>query len=189
MSARGKATVAFVVVAVGLVGAGAGYAVTHDWAKPSADSAATTSGAASSSASALPTGSPIETTGALISSDATRPTSGQTVATDTPVVVTSSTVPVVVTYSGWNAGARQVMAGGYVSGVIEAGGTCTLTLTKAGVQVKAQKPGRPDAATTACGGLTVPGSSLSSGTWKAVLSYASTTSSGSSAPVDIAVTP
>jgi hypothetical protein len=192
MSARGKATVGFVVVAIVIVGAGAGYAVTHSWALPSTASAATgtgTDGASASSAAALPTGGSDQTAGAAMTSDATQPTAGQTVATDTPVVVTTSTAPVVMTYSGWNASAKQAMAGGYVTGVIEDGGTCTLTLTHAGVSVSAQGPARPDAATTACGGLSIPGSKLSAGTWKAVLSYSSKTSTGSSSSVDIAVTP
>jgi hypothetical protein len=159
-----------------------------------AASATTGAAATSSSAAAVPTGGSDQTAGAPLSSDATQPTSGQTVATDTPVAATTSTststtVPVVVTYSGWNASLKQAIAGGYVNGVIESGGTCTLTLSKAGVQVTAQGQARPDAATTACGGLTVPGAKLGAGTWKAVLSYTSATSTGSSTPVEIAVTP
>lgn len=187
MSMKRTATVGLVVVALGLVGAGAGYAVTHDWASPAAsDSAAP---ASSSTATSLPPGGqdPVDTTAPV--EDSAQPTSGQTIATDTPVVVTSSTVPVVVTYSGWNASLRKVMVGGYVTGVIESGGTCTLTLTHAGTSVTASGPGRPDAATTACGGLTVPGSSLTAGSWKAVLSYASKASTGTSSSVDIDVTP
>lgn len=187
MSMKRAATVALVVVALGVVGAGAGYAVTHDWASP----VASNSGAAASTSTAAsrPPGGqdPAETTAPA--EDSAQPTSGQTLATDTPVVVTSSTVPVVVTYSGWNASLRKVMVGGYVTGVIETGGTCTLTLTRAGVRVTASGVARPDAATTACGGLTVPGTSLTPGTWKAVLSYASKASTGTSAAVDIDVTP
>ena len=189
MSAKALATVAFVGVAIVVVGAGAGYAVTHDWASPAAASVTTEATATSSSAAAAPTGGSDQTAGGPRSSDATQPTSGQTVATDTPVVAPSTTVSVVVTYSGWNASLKQAMAGGYVNGVIESGGTCTLTLSKAGVQVTAQGQARPDAATTACGGLTVPGAKLGAGTWQAVLSYTSATSTGSSTPVEIAVTP
>lgn len=187
MSMKRTATVGLVVVALGVVGAGAGYIVTHDWASP----AASNSGAPASSSTAAslsPSGQdPAGTTAPA--GDSAQPTSGQTVATDTPVIVTSSTVPVVVTHSGWNASLKKVMVGGYVSGVIESGGTCTLTLTRAGVHVTTSGPARPDAATTACGGLTVPGSSLTPGTWKAVLSYASKASTGTSSAVDIDVTP
>lgn len=187
MSMKRTATVGLVVVALGVVGAGAGYAMTHHWATPAAsDSGVATS---SSTAAVQPTGGQDPTGTTTPAEDSAQPTSGQTVATDTPVIVTSSTVPVVMTYSGWNASAHQVMVGGYVTGVIESGGTCTLTLTRAGARVTASRPARPDAATTACGGLTVPGSSLSSGTWKAVLSYASKASTGTSAAVDIDVTP
>jgi hypothetical protein len=189
MSMKRTATVGLVVLALALVGAGAGYAVSHGrMASPTASSS-DTSASSSAPSAVLPPGGQDPTGTTVPARDSAQPTSGQTVATDTPSVVTASTVPVVVTYSGWNAAAKQAMAGGYVTGVIETGGTCTLTLTRAGVQVTSQGHARPDAATTACGGLTVPGAKLSVGTWKAVLSYVSATSSGSSAPVDIAVTP
>jgi hypothetical protein len=189
MSMKRTATVALVVVALGVVGAGAGYAVTHNWSATPAGAAAGTTASTASTDVTLPPGGQDPAEATVSATDSARPSSGQTVATDTPVVATSSTVPVVMTYSGWNASARQVMVGGYVSGVIESGGTCTLTLSRAGARVTAHGPARPDAATTACGGLTVPGTSLTSGTWKAVLSYASKASAGTSSAVDIDVTP
>ena len=199
MSAKGKAAVVLAVAAIGVVGAAAGYAVTHDWpaspvasaSGPTASTAAPTAAPApASTAAGDPAAGPEDTSGATLpAGDGARPSSGQTLATDPPVVVTSSTVPVVMTYSGWNAASRRVMAGGYVTGVIEDGGTCTLTLTRNGVRVSAHGPARPDASTTACGGLTVSGGKLTSGTWKAVLSYASTASAGASSAVDVDVTP
>lgn len=189
MSMKRTVTVGLVVLALGLVGAGAGYAVTHDSSASSASSASGTSVPSSSTAALPSTGGQDPADATVPAKDSAQPTSGQTVATDAPVVVTSSRVPVVMTYSGWNASARKVMVGGYVTGVIESGGTCTVTLTHAGARVTASGPARPDASTTACGALTVPGSSLTSGTWKAVLSYASKASAGTSSAVDIDVTP
>jgi hypothetical protein len=109
------------------------------------------------------------------------------VVTDAPVVVTGGKVPVVVTYSGWNAVQHQVMVGGYAAGVVESKGVCTLTLRQGARTVTAQSPASPDASTTACGALSVPGTKLAPGSWRAVLSYTSKTSSGAAAPVDIEV--
>jgi hypothetical protein len=110
-------------------------------------------------------------------------------ATDPAVQVTGSKVPVSVTFFGWNAAAHEVEVGGYVAGVIESGGTCTLTLTRTGATVTAQRSARPDATTTTCGEIDIPGSSLSAGTWTAVLSYRSAGHTGAAAPVQIEVTP
>jgi hypothetical protein len=117
------------------------------------------------------------------------PDTGQSVATDEPHVVTDSAVPVTVTYFGWNADAQQVQVGGYVGGVVEEGGVCTLTLTKGGTTVTGRTEALPDASTTACGEITVPGDEVSAGTWRAVLSYSSDGHSGTSEPVDVEVTP
>jgi hypothetical protein len=115
------------------------------------------------------------------------PTAGQDVATDAPVKATGGEVSVVVTFSGWNAVQHAAMVGGYVSGVVESKGVCTLTLTQGSRTVTAQSPARPDASTTACGVLSVGGAKLGPGTWRAVLSYRSPSSSGAAAPVDIEV--
>jgi hypothetical protein len=115
------------------------------------------------------------------------PASRQPVATDAPVAVTGGKVPVVVTYSGWNPAQRMVMVGGYAAGVVESKGVCTLTLTQGTRKVTAQSPAGPDASTTACDALSVPGTKLAPGSWRAVLSYASPSSSGTSAPVDVEV--
>jgi hypothetical protein len=115
------------------------------------------------------------------------PASKQPVATDAPVAVTGGKVPVVVTYSGWNPAQRMVMVGGYAAGVVESKGVCTLTLTQGTRKVTAQSPAGPDASTTACDALFVPGTKLAPGSWRAVLSYASPSSSGTSAPVDVEV--
>jgi hypothetical protein len=169
--------------------AAAGYIVTRGWPQ-SADAAASTSTAPEAgpteqpaeSSSALPTADPDEVGG-----ETAEPSSGQTVATDTPVVVTADRVPVVVTYSGYNATAGAVQMGGYVSGVVEDGGTCTLTLTQGGARVAATSRASADATTTTCAELRVPGAKLAPGTWQAVLSYASATHVGTAAAVPVEV--
>ncbi|MCW2637423.1 MAG: uncharacterized protein JWQ99_3790 [Blastococcus sp.] len=121
--------------------------------------------------------------------DGTDPESGQTLATDPPVVVKSADAPVSVTFYGWQAADRQLVVGGYVGGVVESDGTCTLTLTKGGAKVTERVSASPDAASTACGAVAVPGSRLAAGTWQAVLSYASGAHTGTAAAVAIEVTP
>lgn len=106
-----------------------------------------------------------------------------TMATDPPP---PSTTEVVLNYATYDA-ARGVLGGGYVSPVIEDGGTCTLVLTKGSATVQATSEGRADASTTACGGLTVPRDQLTAGTWTAVLRYASGTAKGHSATLSVQV--
>ena len=117
------------------------------------------------------------------------PDTGQSVATDEPVVASGPEVPVTVTFYGWNPSERVVQVGGYVAGVVEEGGVCTLTLTKGGRSVTGTTEAVADASTTACGAVTVPGSKVSAGTWQAVLSYASAGHSGTSDAVDVEVSP
>jgi hypothetical protein len=154
-------------------------------------------GAAGSSADAAPTSSaaPLgdETGFEDVSPTATAsigpdPDEGQAVATDEPDVVTTEEVPVTVTYFGWDAAAREVQLAGFVGGVVEDGGVCTLTLTKGDATATGRKQALADASTTACGEVTVPGDQLSAGTWTAVLTYASPGHTGTSEAVDVEVT-
>jgi hypothetical protein len=115
------------------------------------------------------------------------PDAGQTVATDEPVVASGSSVDVSVTFAGWDPTRSEVQVDGFVAGISEEGGTCTLSLTKDGRTVTGSAQGVADARMTACGGLAVPGDQVSGGTWKAVLSYRSTGHSGTSESWDVEV--
>jgi hypothetical protein len=94
---------------------------------------------------------------------------------------------VVVTYSGWDDALAGVEVGAYAAGTAESGGTCTLTLTKGSDTASAEAPAEPDATSTSCPGLVVPGSKLSSGSWTAVVSYESRGTHGQSDPVKVVV--
>jgi hypothetical protein len=111
----------------------------------------------------------------------------QVVATDEAPVTTGGDVDVVVTYADWDAGADVIEVSGFVSGVVEDGGTCRLTAEGKGTTASAESTGMADASTTSCGSVLLPGDQLSAGTWKVVLSYESATSSGSSDPTTVAV--
>lgn len=91
------------------------------------------------------------------------------------------------TYSGWDPGAGAVVAGGFIADVVENGGTCTLTLTRDGVVVSGSAEATADASTTSCGEVRAEDPDLGSGTWEAVLSYASTRSTGESAAFSVVV--
>lgn len=142
----------------------------------------TPSASASTSApSPGPTGEP--------SPDPTGPADPSPSPTTTPTVEPPAlaVVGVTLTIAGWDPTASEAIAAGYVDAV-EEGGTCTLTLTGAtGEVVTAEGPATVDASTTSCGTLGVPGSSLSSGTWLAVLTYTSPISSGESVPMPIEI--
>jgi hypothetical protein len=110
------------------------------------------------------------------------------VATDPPVTLAPTADGTIqITYAGWNAEASTVEVAGFLPGAVESDGTCTLTLTNAGSSVAATVAGSPDASSTSCGGLVVPGASISPGTWTAVVSYQSSTSRGTSEPTRVVV--
>jgi hypothetical protein len=187
MAKRRRGVAVLAVAAVAGAGVAAGVFLTRG--TPGEADASSTAGPTTSAAplgdetgfedvSAAPTGS--------IGPD---PDDGQVVATDTPVVITAQEVPVTVTFYGWNPTSKAVEVGGYVEGVVEDDGECTLTLTKDGATVTGRADASPDASTTACGTVSVPGDEVTAGTWKAVLSYSSARHDGRSDAVDVEVTP
>jgi hypothetical protein len=140
----------------------------------SASSVASPSSGAPASAAATTSPSAVGTVpdrDGAVATDAARPT-----ATD-----------VVLSYLVWDGAAGAVLAGGYVSPVVEDGGTCTLELSRDGESVSASSTALPDASTTSCGELRVPGGELEPGEWSAVLTYESDTASGTSEPLDVQV--
>jgi len=180
---RGRRWIVALSVIAACAAAGAGYVLTRGWP---GTSAAAESTASSSGTGSAPT--PAEQT--AVAPDEPNPSSGQTVATDEPVVVDPDTeaVPVVLTYSAWIPADREAVAGGFVSGIIEDDGVCTLTLTQGGASVTVEAPAMPDATTTVCGGLAVPGDRLTAGTWQATLTYTSAAHRGTSASAPVEVT-
>ena len=147
------------------------------WRDPARDTGAQDSGAAA--------GSPVTMPDPTVQEPVVPP--ADEVAVDPVVEATGGSVDVTVTYADWEDSTDAVEVSGFVSGVVEPGGTCRLTLTRGQRTAVVETPGEPDASTTVCGTLSVPGSELSEGTWEAVLSYESATSSGASAPADVTV--
>jgi hypothetical protein len=93
----------------------------------------------------------------------------------------------VLSFAMWEEATASLDAAGYVTPVVEDGGTCTLRLTREEAEVSVTAPGMADATTTVCGRLSVPGEQLAAGTWTLRLAYSSATADVVSAPVDVEV--
>ena len=98
-----------------------------------------------------------------------------------------TTTQVVLSFAVWDEATASVDAAGYVSPVIEDGGTCTLRLTGDGGSVSVTAPGMADATTTICSGLSVPGEQLAPGTWTVRMAYSSGTTDVVSRPLHVEV--
>lgn len=106
--------------------------------------------------------------------------------TSTSAKATKKNVTVLITT--WAQKHGDMTVNGYVDGVVESNGTCTLTLRKGGITKTVSRPGHANATNTTCGENDIPITSLSPGTWQATLSYSSPTASGSSDSQPVEVT-
>ena len=111
------------------------------------------------------------------------------VATDTPAPTEDAGAEVApqLTYYGWDAAAGGVEAGGIVMGIVESGGTCTLTLRQGSSTVDVSAEAVDNVSSTSCPAMTVAGDRLKPGTWQATLSYESGTSRGVGDAVEVQV--
>lgn len=82
-----------------------------------------------------------------------------------------------ISYAGYSN--SNVEINSYVNGIVENGGTCTLTLTNGSQKVTKQVTGEKDANTTLCPQFVVSG--LAIGEWTATVTYNSATAEGISA--------
>lgn len=105
----------------------------------------------------------------------------------TPVTTDSGkrSVTPTITYAGQYG--SQVEVGGFVSGVFEDGGTCTLTLQRGSAKQTAQVVGVRGANSVDCPVMAIQTGSLEKGTWEAIVSYSSPTSEGQSSTRSIEV--
>lgn len=105
---------------------------------------------------------------------------------DTPTDAKKTVTPI-LTYWGQESPGADFEANGRVAGVIESDGTCTLTLTKSGKSVSTKRTALANAQDTTCGLMTIKFKTLTTGDWKAVLSYSSSKSEGSSSAIVVKV--
>lgn len=106
--------------------------------------------------------------------------------TATSAKATKQTVTVLITT--WAQKHGDMTVNGYVDGVVESTGICTLTLQKGAIVKTVSRPGHANATNTTCGESDIPVTSLSPGTWQATLSYSSPTASGTSDSQPVEVT-
>lgn len=111
------------------------------------------------------------------------------VATDPPAPIEEAGEEVTpqLTYYGWDDAVGGVEAGGIVMGIVESGGTCTLTLTRGSTAVDVSAEAVDNVTSTSCPALTVAGDRLESGTWQATLSYTSESFRGVGDAVEVEV--
>ncbi|MDO8335941.1 MAG: hypothetical protein Q7T74_04145 [Candidatus Saccharibacteria bacterium] len=80
-----------------------------------------------------------------------------------------------------NQNGQQVTVTGYVSGVFEDGGTCTLVASKDGTSFTRTSKGFADATTTSCSPFFIDRSAFSEpGSWTVKISYSSSNAEGTS---------
>ncbi|HWU10713.1 MAG TPA: hypothetical protein VN520_30875 [Streptomyces sp.] len=108
------------------------------------------------------------------------------VATDALVERPRGAVDVVLTYATLDEHAGTLQASGFVAGLIEDGGTCTLTLSQNETVITVESLAGADATTTSCG-LLETGTTLAPGTWEARLSYSSASAEGRSGALEVTV--
>lgn len=110
---------------------------------------------------------------------------------NTPPASDSTTTKkkVEVAITTWVQKEGNIEVNGFVSGVVEDGGTCTLTLTSesTGQKVTTSRTAVANATNTSCGSSAIPVTKLNRGKWQAVLSYNSATSTGNSDAVEVEV--
>lgn len=82
---------------------------------------------------------------------------------------------------------KNLEVSGFIPGIVENDGKCTLVLEKDGEKVAVEKSARSDAQSTICGLFEVGSGQLNSGVWKATLSYTSSKYHGTSDTVDMEV--
>lgn len=94
-------------------------------------------------------------------------------------------VDVLVTYADWVVDTSAVEVGAFAS-TLDLSGTCTLELSRDGASVTATSMAQPSASTMSCA-LSVPGDSLSPGTWVGQVTYSSGETTGESDSVEVIV--
>jgi hypothetical protein len=101
---------------------------------------------------------------------------------DTPTNEGRRTVDPVITYAGTD----EVNA--FISGVVEDGGTCTLTASQQSKSFTRKSSASRNASTTDCAAFTLSSSDFNNkGEWSVTVSYSSPTSTGTSKPQIIEV--
>lgn len=110
------------------------------------------------------------------------PVETDSVQTDAPV----TTASVIVTSADASAGGIQAAA--FVQGLVEIGGTCTLTAAQDGDEVRGKAAkAEPGPSTTDCGPLSLSVPNVASGAWQVSVTYSSPTTELTSTTTEVQV--
>lgn len=149
-------------------------------------------GAAASPASSevadpsIPTATPTET----IASDTPAPvvtpvaTTAPTSASTTGADDRKAVVPAITT-KDWDAAAQALDVSAIVTGIVESGGTCTVTVTSGSTVRTATSTGVAAGSYTGCSAVAIK--DLAAGSWQVRVRYSSTKSVGSSQPATVQI--
>jgi len=102
-----------------------------------------------------------------------------------PAPSSSSSAKPIITDVGFYNGNVEIRS--FITGVYEAGGTCTAELTKGSSKITRQVTATKGATTTDCPVIRIPRAELNAGTWTAQLIYNSSASTGTSEPRTVEV--
>ena len=135
-------------------------------------------GATTVSPAATPTGA-VPTPTETIASDTPAPVATP-VATNAPTASSDARTAVVpfITTADWDASAKALDVSAIVPGVVEGGGTCTVTLTSGSTTRTATSSGVAAASYTGCEAVAVQ--DLAAGTWQVQVRYSSAKAVGTS---------
>lgn len=92
----------------------------------------------------------------------------------------STAVSPIITYAGQYGKNLEIEVGGYVSGIVESGGTCTAVFIKDSTTFKKEVSAVANANSVDCPVISVPYKEFSKGTWNVRLIYSSSSYSGES---------
>ena len=93
----------------------------------------------------------------------------------------------VITIAGIDVDGMNVSASGYVSGIVEDGGTCEFTFTGISGEVTVESTGIADVSVTSCGFVQAPSEQFVRGSWTVTLTYTSETTDSVSEAVALEI--
>lgn len=138
-----------------------------------------------------PGGAASTASGPVLASPAPTASPSEPIASDTPVPTEpapssdpstgddrTAVVPFITT-ADWDDAAKALDVSAIVPGIVEGGGTCTVTLTSGSTTRTAEGDGVAASSYTGCEAVAVTG--LATGTWQVRVSYSSPTAAGASA--------
>jgi cytoskeletal protein RodZ len=183
-----RSTTIWIVGAVVVVGAGitiAAVSLAHAPNQASAGATSTPRTTSSSTprptASGTPGASDQDPSGASTTPVTTNP---QPSSTASPPVTVKKVVPS-MSYYAYNSGTLTL--GGGVSGLVENGGTCTVSVWQGASTVTQKFAAKAGPSSTDCGAMSISSTKFTSGTWNLTITYSSPDAQGTSPATQVSL--